>query len=113
MHNHSPTTRRDFIRSSAVTLTIGGVALAACSTDHETPDAKTQAGTPGGAPAQNANSKLDTALKHGPAQNTSASAVSPTAQAAVFQRYAPTLPPLSSERTLRLDWHAREVPIRI
>jgi Putative multicopper oxidases len=62
----------------------------------------------------NPNSKLDTALqkdvRHGP------SSVTPATQgltAAPLRRYDPTLPPLSSERTLRLNWRAQEVPLRI
>jgi nitrite reductase (NO-forming) len=35
------------------------------------------------------------------------------AAAAPYRRYDPALPPLSSERTLRLQWRARELPLRL
>jgi nitrite reductase (NO-forming) len=107
-------TRRAFLRTSTLGLVIGGTTLVGCRADDA---AKSDSGAPKtqgtAAPNQNANSKLDTALNHGPPAATSATGATASAQSAVFQRYDPTLPPLSNERTLRLNWHAREVPIRI
>jgi plastocyanin len=53
-------------------------------------------------------------LKEGAHGTTSATpaAVQGAANTA-FHRYDPALPPLSAERTLRLHWHAREVPVRV
>lgn len=60
----------------------------------------------------NSDSRLDTALvrEHHPTSHT------PSVEAAAavpYHRFDPALPPLSRERTLRLHWTAREVPVRI
>ena len=110
----TPTTRRSFLgQASALSLVVGGTALAACGPG--TPgrsDTRAQ-GTAPPAPAglPNPNSKLDTALQ-GDAQH-AASSVPAGAVAAPYQRWDPTLPPLAAERTLRLHWRAQEVPVRI
>jgi nitrite reductase (NO-forming) len=56
----------------------------------------------------NANSREDTILgmDH-------AAAPMSADRAAPYRRYDPALPPLSSERTLRLNWRAQELPLRI
>jgi nitrite reductase (NO-forming) len=82
--------RREFMkRAGLLTLTIpgAGAMLTACAPDE--PAAADHA-----APAQSA-------------------AVPLPANAPAFARYAPELPPLSASRTIRLNWRATEVPIRI
>jgi nitrite reductase (NO-forming) len=112
------TNRRQFLtRASTLSLALPGLgALAACGPQGTggADSAGAAAGDGGQAPglARNANSKLDTAV-HDPTQHATASAVQGGQQAAPFRRYDPTLPPLSSERTLRLEWRAQEVPVRI
>lgn len=115
--------RRAFLaRASTLGLALPGLgaALTACATGEPGAAADTAAagaGTATGADAlrlPNADSKLDTALVH-PAHGGSSAVPGATAGAdgIVYRRYDPTLPPLSSERTLRLHWTAREVPVRI
>lgn len=104
--------RRGFLsRASALSLIVGGSTLAACSAEQRPGGDSTVAGD--GQQAQNANSRLDTALRaeHGTSSATAASTQG--ASSATFRRYDPALPPLGSGNTIRLNWHAREVPIRI
>ncbi|HET9426099.1 MAG TPA: multicopper oxidase domain-containing protein [Gemmatimonadaceae bacterium] len=109
----SPLDRRTFItRASALSMVVGGMTLTGCSTggsgstDSATMPADDMA-------TQNANSRLDSTLtpSHGASSATSASTQG--ASSATFQRYDPALPPRQGVSTLKLDWHAREVPIRI
>lgn len=82
--------RREFLkRASILTLTIpgAGAMLTACAPDEASTPTHTM-------PAQGAAA---TASGGGPA----------------FARFDPSLPPLSSERTIRLHWRATEAPIRI
>ncbi len=119
----SLSTRREFIaRASAlgVALPTVGAAIACASPDQGRADSSSAAGTPGASAAQqkratgaagvaNPDSPLDS-VHRGPHPTTTAV----TGQTNVpFQRYDPTLPPLPAERTQRLHWHAREVPVRI
>jgi nitrite reductase (NO-forming) len=115
----SPPSRRAFLRSaSALTLTIPGIgaALTACSMDRtqgqsDTGAAHDAAQRDAGVP--NPDSRLDSVLPGaGGNAAASAAAVQGTA-AAVLTRVDPALPALSSDRTLRLAWHAREAPVRI
>ena len=110
------TTRRGFLaRTSALSLVVGGSALLGCRPDDA---ADSQAGVrtgPGPGQDFNANSRVDTAL-HRPEQHGASSAVPGSTEGAAnarLTRYDPTLPPLSSERTLRLHWRAQEIPVRI
>jgi nitrite reductase (NO-forming) len=115
----TPTSRRAFLgQASTLSLVVGGAALTACRQEVASGgDSAAQGGSAASMPqpqVANPNSKLDTALqkdvRHGP------SSVTPATQgltAAPLRRYDPTLPPLSSERTLRLNWRAQEVPLRI
>jgi nitrite reductase (NO-forming) len=116
-------TRRGFLaRASALTLAIPGVgaALAACS--QGAPTSRTDTGRTGGPPAgatsasrqpHNADSRLDSAVlrdqQHPATSGTGAADVS----SVTFHRYDPTLPPVSTNGGLQLNWHAREAPIRI
>ena len=118
----SASSRRVFLaRASTLSLALPGIgaALAACSPGgQQAGDTARAAGdaaaTPDGMLHQNSNSRLDSAVlkdvHHG---SSSATAGTAQAGAAPFRRYDPTLPPLSSERTLRLHWRAQEVPVRI
>ncbi|HET7621914.1 MAG TPA: multicopper oxidase domain-containing protein [Gemmatimonadaceae bacterium] len=117
-----PSSRRAFLRrASALSLAIPGLgaALTSCKPEQEAQrGATTGADTTGpGArrrTAHNPDSKLDTAL-HRPGEHptTTTAGVAGTAASAVYQRFDPTLPPLSDERTLRLHWHSQETPVRI
>jgi nitrite reductase (NO-forming) len=106
----APTSRRHFLGTSTLGLVIGGAALSACR--NETP----QGGAPGDSAQrsqalQNPNSKLDTAL-HGQVTHGAQTPAS-SAPAPAYRRFDPTLPPLSSQRTLRINWRAQEVPVKI
>jgi nitrite reductase (NO-forming) len=113
-----PTDRRGFItRASALSMIVGGAALTACSPGKEgTADSGQVPGQGQGqapAPVQNANSRLDTAFH---ATHGSSSATPSSTQGAAstpYLRYDPALPPLPSGNTIRLNWRAREAPIRI
>lgn len=102
-------TRRAFLGKSGLALTIGGAALAACQTNPpgESVDSSST--------LQNPNSRLDTAL-HAQVKHSPSSATDSTAGRAgdiPFTPYNPALPPMSESRTIRLNWRAEEVPIRI
>jgi nitrite reductase (NO-forming) len=86
-------------------------AAVACNTEGGSErSTTTQDSASTGGTANNSNSRLDTALVHDPGTTT---AVPSADSAAPFHVYDPALPPLSSERTLRIHWRAREVPVRI
>lgn len=116
-----PQDRRMFLaRASALSLAIPGVgaALAACSPKND-PQQTRQAGGAAQPSApkgpHNSDSQLDSSVLKGHAHGgTSATApATQAAQNAAFQRYDPTLPPLPPGGSQTLDWHAREVPVRI
>ncbi len=117
-----PSSRRSFLaKAGALSLALPSVALAGCSPGGGggAVDSVRGVGAAGGSSAaditlqQNANSKLDTALTHPDHGSTSTTPATQAAQAAALRRYDPTLPPLSNERTIRLNWRAQEVPVRI
>jgi nitrite reductase (NO-forming) len=106
-----PLDRRGFItQASALSMIVGGVALAGCAPDQRP---ATDTAHPGAPDAQNANSRLDTAMPANHAPSSATSASTQGAANATFQRFDPALPPLPSGNTIKLHWHAREVPIRI
>ena len=113
----APSSRRAFLGRGALGLVVGGAALAGCTPGPQPDGAvdSAQAGAAAPPRLRNADSRLDTALVH-PATHGS-SAATPgeveSAAATAFRRYDPTLPALSSERTLRLHWHAQETSVRI
>ena len=125
------TDRRAFLaRASALSLAIpglGAAALTACSPGGGAggrDSARAADGTGGAGAAtgsadplrhQNADSKLDSAvLKGGAHGNTSATPdATQGAAGAVFRRYDPALPPAPRDGRLQLNWHARELPLRI
>jgi len=92
----SEPSRRDFLkRASILTLTIpgAGAMLTAC-----TPEDAATAGDHGMTSGERTGGAAATQLP---------------ANAPPLRRYDPVLPPLSSERTLRLHWRANEAPVRI
>ena len=117
----APSSRRAFLaRASTLSLAVPGLgaALAACGGEGAPPagTGAAQGAAAGGADTlalRNANSRLDTALTH-PAHGSSAvPGATQGADAAALRRYDPALPPLSDQRTLRLNWRAQELPVRI
>ena len=63
--------------------------------------------------AMNASSSADSVAHPGPdGLSTTAGTIADPASVP-YQRYDPTLPPLSSERTLDISWAATEIPLRI
>jgi nitrite reductase (NO-forming) len=113
--------RRAFLaRASALSLVIPGLgaSLAGCADDSgPAKDAKASPGevdaTQDSLRLHNSNSRLDTAVVKDAHGNTSVVPGSSPSSDARFRRYDPVLPPLSAERTLRLQWRALEAPVRI
>jgi nitrite reductase (NO-forming) len=109
----NPTSRRDFlIKSSALTLV--PLAFAACEPDKAGPAVGNSgtASTGGVGPltaVRNSDSKLDTGGHATVHQSTAAY----PAQNVAFHRFDPSVPPVAAERTTKLQFTAREVPIRI
>ena len=115
--------RRAFLtRASALSLVVPGLGatLLGCSDSADSRSAAPKSGETGAAKVteldsqrlNNSNSRLDTAVlkdPHAPASSASGA----TAAGAAFHRYDPTLPALSPERTLRLNWRAMEAAVRI
>jgi nitrite reductase (NO-forming) len=115
--NAKPATRREFLLKSSV---LGALSLAACDRSgpkreaSESATNSTAASVPQGAPAtavRNADSKLDTGGHANIHQSTAGTGAS--AQNVAFHRFDPTLPPVSPERTTKLHFTAREVPLKI
>lgn len=106
------TDRRGFLRrASVLSLAIPGIgaAISACGPSGAPQGGEsTQAQMPRGRP--NPDSRLDTAL-----HTRAAAATSPTGSGAsvAYHRFDPALPPLAKERTLKLHWTAKAVPIRV
>lgn len=108
--------RRSFIaKAGMLSLAIPGVggALVACADSPEAANGGIASGdqahrVDGDMHGANASSKLDTALPRDARPDPSGGT-----PAVAFHRYNPELPPLSSERRIRLNWHARETRIRI
>jgi nitrite reductase (NO-forming) len=110
--------RRAFLKgASALSLAIpaAGAALTACSPSKGAGDSTKGAARPASQEPHNSDSRLDSAVLKGDHRGgTSATgAAAQAANAAPYQRYDPTLPPLAAGGKLQLHWHAREVPIRI
>ena len=120
-----PTGRRAFLaRASVLSLAIpsAGALLTSCepspSPSSDTGTSRTSdssgAGSTDSLQARNANSRLDTALAHPEHGATSAvPGATQNAASSALRRFSPELPPLSNERTLRLQWTASEIPVRI
>ncbi len=115
----APSTRRAFLwQASALSLAIPGlgVAIASCAPGHKESTGAAAAGapvagaTPGAVTRHNPDSKLDSSLHTAGASGTVPNS---GAAAVAYHRFDPVLPPLSAERTLRLQFTAQETPIRI
>lgn len=120
------TSRRTFLaRASTLSLALPGLgaALAACSPGEQRGRSDSSQASSSGSGAgstndslqlQNSDSRLDTAMLKNPAHGASSITGAASSQgAAPYRRYDPALPPLSAERTIRLNWRAIEVPVRI
>jgi len=116
-----PTRRAFLTRASALTLAIPGVgaALAACSQGAapSRTDSGRSAGRPAGATSatrqpHNSDSRLDSAVLRD-RQHGATSATGASGSDVAYHRYDPSLPPPSTNGGLQLNWHAREVPVRI
>ncbi len=114
--------RREFLRrASALSLAIPGIgaALVSCAPEDgsragDTTRAAAAVDTTGRSQAlRNPDSKLDTALHRAGEHPTTTAGIPGAAAAATYRRFDPALPPLSDSRTIRLDWHSQETPVRI
>ena len=118
--------RRAFLAHAStlsLALPVLGAGLAACARDEPSGrrDSSQSRNQATARPAvgdslqlHNSNSRLDTAVLKDPGHGAlSTTGTTPSAGAAAFRRYDPTLPPLLADRTLRLNWRAMEVPVRI
>jgi len=101
--------RRSFLRHAG----LAGAAIAAASC---APPDSGGAASGDSDPMQegmlNSNSRSDTALVTQHPSSSQTGAVT-NLDALPYRRYDPVLPPLSAERTIRLNWRATEVPVRI
>lgn len=110
----SKPSRREFLVRSSLLGALAPLTLAACEdrTENKTPgspgSARPQVGSVKG--VRNADSKLDTGGYANVQQSTAAVT---SAQNVAFKRFDPTLPPVSTGRTTKIQFTAREVPIRI
>jgi nitrite reductase (NO-forming) len=110
----APSTRRVFLkRAGALSLVIpgAGAMLTACQPDTAPGDAAQKASAD---PA--AARPIEPRPSHEMPADSMAATRPPAslpANAPAYTRYDPALPPLSSERTLRLSWRATETRIRI
>lgn len=112
-----PATRREFLIKSSVLGALAPLALTGCDIDktQKTGDQPTgNAGAPipaGPATAvRNPDSKLDTGGHANVHQSTAAGT---PAQNLAFRRFDPTLPPVTRERTTKVEFTAREVPLKV
>ena len=113
-----PTSRREFLLKSSVLGTLAPFALSACDIDKSGQNAGASGGSrsstpPPAGPAtavRNADSKLDTGGHANVHQSTAAVGRS---ENLAFRRFDPALPAVSSERTVKIQFTAQEVPIRI
>ena len=113
-----PTSRREFLLKSSVLGTLAPFALSACDIDKSGQNAGASGGSrsstpPPAGPAtavRNADSKLDTGGHANVHQSTAAVGRS---ENLAFRRFDPALPAVSPERTVKIQFTAQEVPIRI
>lgn len=114
-----PESRRQFLIKSSILGALGPLSLTGC--EHDAPEATKDnsartAQTPAlqGGPAtavRNADSKLDTGGHANIHQSTAAT--TPGIQNLAYHRFDPVLPPVARERTTKVQFTAREVPLRI
>ncbi len=111
-----PESRREFLIKSSI---LGALSLTGCENDapESTPGkspVSNQAPTVQGGPAtavRNPDSKLDTGGHANIHQSTAAPAAG--IQNLAYHRFDPVLPPVAGERTTKVQFTAREVPLRI
>jgi nitrite reductase (NO-forming) len=113
-----PTTRREFLLKSSVLGTLAPFALSACDIDKSGQNAGASGGSKSSPPlpagpataVRNADSKLDTGGHANVHQSTGAVGRS---ENLAFRRFDPALPAVSPERTVKIQFTAQELPIRI
>jgi nitrite reductase (NO-forming) len=110
--------RRAFLKAGALGLALPAVgALAGCSPGEgggREQAAPTDTAERGGSAAdRNASSRADTGVHAGPGGSSGTPPTQGDPRTVQLHRFDPTLPPVSQERTLRIDWTVRELPIRI
>ena len=107
-----PSNRRRFLaQASALAAFLAGCMRSKPEHEHEHGDT-TSAGKVAEHSPQNPDSRTDTMLRH--AMPTSSGTASTRGGGNIaFHRFDPVLPPVSSSRTTRLHFTAREVPIRV
>lgn len=115
-----PATRREFLIKTSALGALAPLALTACEPegrrqrsdgdddDHDGNDGARQAGPR--TAVRNPDSRLDTG---GHANVHQSTAAAPNAGNVAFHRFDPGLPPVSTERNLRVQFTAQEVPLRI
>ena len=111
-----PSTRRDFLIRSSLLGALGPLALTSCedrasNTTASSGSTAGQSGSQGGVTGvRNADSKLDTGGHANLHQVTATNAPGPNV---AFEMFNPVLPPVSTNRTTKLQFTVREVPLRI
>jgi nitrite reductase (NO-forming) len=112
-----PSTRREFLVKSSLSA-LAPIALSACSDKVGESGERHEASPAGGSPqvgpataVRNANSALDTGGHANVPQSTAGAAGQ--ARNVAFRRFSPELPPISTERNLKLQFTAQEVPLKI
>lgn len=110
-------TRREFLIRSSALGALAPLALSACEDESEhkpgEPEGSGRATGQQGGPltaVRNPDSKLDTG---GHANIHQSTAGAPKALNVAFHRFDPALPPVTSERKIRIQFTAQEVPLRI
>ncbi len=103
--------RRNFLATGAALGALAGCSRADEPGQQGRPAARDSARV-GDEDRINSNSRLDSAVLR-PEHRPPTTAVPPGATAAAYRRYDPSLPPVSTERTIDVHWRAQEVPVRI
>ena len=111
-------TRREFLIKSSVLGALAPFVMTACDLDKSEQRTGASSGSTAGAPppagpgtaVRNPDSKLDTGGHANIHQSTAAVGGN---QNVAFHRFDPVLPPVSPERTVKIQFTAQEVPIRI
>lgn len=106
---HGASSRRGFLARSAVA---GAAVAAACGRVEREAEREAEAVDSADPGAFNSSSRADTALALDHQRMSETPAVALT-DPVPYRRFDPALPPLSQERTVRLHWRAREIPIHL
>jgi nitrite reductase (NO-forming) len=113
-----PATRREFLIKSSVLGALAPLALGACGPDESGGKTGASSGSSATVASQagpvtavrNPDSKLDTG---GHANVHQATALPGNVKNLAFHRFDPALPPVTAERTVKIEFTAQEVPIRL